>query len=342
LIVDSRHSKWRSHQASKNGAKRSHDNGQQSSEPANNGKYGEISAAGTILFQARDRQSADSRQTTFMRMDSMMRLNIKRQLIAAIISTGAAVAVGGLGGCESAQKAGTLQQAIDDYNAQRFVQARDRAKSISDSAKPPAREDAAYIAGLSSFQLGDASEAERQFATASTSSNPQTAARSKAMLGQVRLEQRRPKEAATLLADAYTSLDGPDSRKAALNASIAYQQSGDAASSKKWLDIANGVPTAVPLTPSVSVEPSGGVGFTLQVGAFKDKERAKRAADEADVLAKREGLGNVRILLRRDERGMPSYLVQFGSFPTRDAAALARTKLGRLEYIVAATGGSGM
>ena len=45
----------------------------------------------------------------------------------------------------------------------------------------------------------------------------------------------------------------------------------------------------------------------------------------------------MKIISRRDERGAMIYVVQFGWFPTRDSAAAARAKLGRLEYIVAPT-----
>jgi hypothetical protein len=76
------------------------------------------------------------------------------------------------------------------------------------------------------------------------------------------------------------------------------------------------------------------------VGAFSDKTRAQRAADEANTVARKDGLGPVRILNRRDDRGKPLYLVQFGFFTSRDAAAAARTRIGKLEYIVAPVTGT--
>ena len=260
-----------------------------------------------------------------------------------------------LTGCQSAQQVG-LQHALDDYNAQRYTQAHEEAAGIVDHAdhadKPGQREDAAYLAGLSAYRLGQADVAERYLLVACGSPDPLTEAKAKAMLGQVRLDQHRPREAAALLTDASQSLTGEDAKRAAFNAGIAYQQTGDAASSKKWLAIANGGGAGGGSGGGASGGSGGGnngsttnsssaiaSNFTLQVGVFSDKPRAQRAADEAQQLAKRDGLGEVRIIPRRDDRGKPVYMIQFGSFPSRDAAAAARAKLGRLDYIVAPAGG---
>jgi len=263
-----------------------------------------------------------------------------------------------LGGCQSAQQMG-LQHALDDYNAQRFTQAHEEAARIVDHAdqtdKPGQREDAAYLAGLSAYRLGQIDESDRCLLVACGSPDPQTTAKAKAMLGQVRLDQHRPREAAALLSDASQSLTGEDAKRAALNAGIAYQQMGDTASSKKWLAIAGngGVSNGTSQSGTGKSGSSGGgsggpsnanpsvaSSFTLQVGVFSDKPRAQRAADEAQQLAKRDGLGEVRMIPRRDDRGKPVYMIQFGSFPSRDAAAAARAKLGRLDYIVAPAGGT--
>jgi cell division protein FtsN len=255
-------------------------------------------------------------------------------------------------GCESAPKAGGMNQALADYNAQKFTQAHERAVAIQEKAtRPGEREDAAYVAGLSAYQLGQTDEAERRLLVASRSANPQTSAKAKAMLGQIRLDQRRPREAAKYLTDAAPILTGEDASKAAYNASVAYQQAGNQTESKEWLARSGGRPTlaaAPPTSTPVTVASNASVrttrpaasgnsatGFTLQVGAFKEKSRAHQAAADAQKLARRDGLGSVKIISRRDERGSMLYVVQFGWFPTRESATAARAKLGRLEYIVA-------
>lgn len=254
-----------------------------------------------------------------------------------------------LAGCNGGSQAG-LQRALADYNAQRYSEAHERAAKISQSAPTGRREEAAYLAGLSAYQMGRNDEAERQLVIGSAATDLQTAAKARAMLGQVRLDQQRPREAASLLAEASRGLDGPDAQKAAYNAGIAYQRLGDNNAAQQWLATANGE-SPVQITPakqsgrsSVAAGTRGRplsepASFTLQVGAFRERKRAQQAAEDAQKLASRDGLGQVRITPRQDERGRAIYVVQFGWFPTRDSAAAARAKLGRLEYIVAPSAG---
>lgn len=247
------------------------------------------------------------------------------------------------GGCASSPRM-TLDQAVADFNAQRYAQAHEKAKSLSDRPSAPNRHDAAYIAGMSAFQLGMIEEADRQLQIAINSSNAHTSAQAKAVLGQIRLDQRRSRDAAELLCDASNSLDGEDKLKAAANASLAYQQMGDVDSARAWRMKAQGqTPQPIHASSSSSTLPTvesapGSQGFTLQVGAFQEKKRAENAAKEALKLAQREGWGQVRIVPRRDSRGKATYLVQFGTFATRESAAAARARIGRLDYIVAVAG----
>ncbi|MHC4948320.1 MAG: SPOR domain-containing protein, partial [Planctomycetota bacterium] len=76
--------------------------------------------------------------------------------------------------------------------------------------------------------------------------------------------------------------------------------------------------------------------FTLQVGAFAEQRRARKAARDVGALARRHGYGPVRVVPTLDARGRPMYLVQFGAFGSRQSAAQARSRVGRLDFIVAA------
>jgi hypothetical protein len=224
-------------------------------------------------------------------------------------------------------------------------------------AASPKREQAAYLAGLSAYQLGNLPAAEQELSVAATSTDASTAGNASVMLGQLRLDQRRPREAATSFGDASRLLSGEDARQAAWHAGLAYREAGDEDAAKRWLDTASSrqfdaQDSAAPALQTASKTPSSSartvasaappvtreleaVGFTLQVGAFTDKKRAKRAAEDAEELAKKESLGRVRIIPRKDARNQPMYLVQIGWWVTRSEAAAARTKIGRLEYIVA-------
>lgn len=267
---------------------------------------------------------------------------------------GGVILAAALSGCESGPKAGGLNQAVTAYNQQRFTEARDLAAKESTVSTGDARCAAAYVAGLSSYQLGNKSEAEQQFEIARGSSDPETAAKAAAMLGQVRLDQGRPREAASLLTAATTNLPPDDAKRACYNAGVAYRNAGDEAKAKEWfarsrgesptMSAAANPPAAASASKPVTAPGNGASaapaakagGFAIQVGAFADRSRAEQAASEATPLARNSGLGDATIVQRKDDRGKRVYVVQIGAFPTRDAAAAARAKLGKLQYIVVA------
>lgn len=249
-------------------------------------------------------------------------------------STGAGVLCGVLllflaGGCEttgssSGSGGGLMSRALSDYEAGRYETAAGGAEEAMQSASGPQREDAAYLAGLSAYRLGRTEDAEGRLLTAAGSSRPETAGKAKAMLGIIRLDQNRPREAVDLFEAASRTLTGSDGMRAAEHARIARQRAGipETSDSRQYA-----------LAPSESASVAG--LFALQVGAFRDADGADRAARSAQAIADRAGLGPVRIVPGADERGGRLYLVQFGRFASRSAAAAARSELGSLEYIVA-------
>ena len=232
-----------------------------------------------------------------------------------------------LGGCQSHTRPAALDQARHDYEAGQFVKAEAGARQAMSAATGPDRAEAAYLAGLSSFRLGSIHTAETNFLIAAESSDRQVAARAQSMLGVIRLKQRRPSEAAVLFASAEPMLTGEDARQLARYAAIANQQAGDYTASRQWSS----------KSVSLGASPAGG-SFSLQVGAFRERDHAERAAAEARLVADPQGLGPVRIVTSADERGRQLFLVQFGSFGSRSAAAGVRQRLGKLQYIVTLAG----
>lgn len=224
-----------------------------------------------------------------------------------------------LGGCASTQTTSSYDRALAAYQAHRYSTAHSHAVDAIRASAGQQRDEATYIAGLSAYLLGDIDEAELRLSAASRSGNAAVAANAKAMLGQVRMDQNRTAEAERLFREAAAELRGSDAREAERYAAMA-NGSGDHAggSGGSWASSGNG-------------------SFTLQAGAFSDRRRATSAAEEAQALASRDGLGSVRIVPSSDSRGRTLYLVQFGSFDTRSAAAQARSQIGRLDYIVAPT-----
>ncbi len=240
------------------------------------------------------------------------------------------------GGCQVPGSPAKLTEAVTDYHAGRYRLARRRATEAGRRAGPRVRADAAYVAGLSAYRLGDLEEARSRLVLAAGSADPQTAGRAKAMLGLLLESEGHPGDAAELFKAAARALRDEDARQAALHAALSYRHAGDPAAAEIWTAFAAGLARRDDASGGDLARLRGhpGAGFVLQVGAFRDRDRARRAAEEAAVLAERHGHGRVRIVPGGEERGRPLHLVQFGRFPTRWAAANARTQLGRLQYIV--------
>ena len=232
-------------------------------------------------------------------------------------------------GCQTTAPAEKLAGAVREYRGGHYALAHRQATELMDRASGGLRFEAAYLGGLSAYRLGDLDEAQRQLVIAIGSTDPATAGKAQAMLGLVRAAQDRPLEAAALLRAASEALEGEDARQAARHAALAYQQAGRAAAADTWFRIA-----AALAAPSRASAPPATAGFALQVGAFRERARAQQAAEDAAGLAERHGHGPVRIETGRDQRGRRLYLVRFGRFATRTAAANARSELGRLGYIV--------
>jgi hypothetical protein len=239
---------------------------------------------------------------------------------------GAIVVANLLVGCESTPTtAGKLSLALDHYDAQRYSLAHQSAVEVTrmPNVTPVDREQAVYLAGLSAFQMGDMNEAELRLNAVANTNDRQLLGSSQALIGQIRLDQRRPAEAAVYFEAASRSLTGVDATHAKRYASMAHHEAGNRTAAKEWYE-----PASHTTANAVS-------GFTLQVGAFLERNRAEQAAAEASSLARGYGLGPVNIRQSSDTRGRPLFLVQFGQFPTRQAAANARASIGRLDYIVA-------
>jgi hypothetical protein len=117
-------------------------------------------------------------------------------------------------GCESSRSSAGLDDAIRAYDSADYDTARERAGRVLADSRSGRRYEAAYVAGMSSYQLGYVDEAERRLEFATKSNASDVRGRAEAMLGRIRLDQRRYVEAESLLTSAATRLDGADARRA--------------------------------------------------------------------------------------------------------------------------------
>ena len=136
-----------------------------------------------------------------------------------------------------------------------------------------------------------------------------------------------------LLAEASGALTGENSRQAAYQAALAHQVAGDESSAGNWLRIADAHRTTGQRALAISSRARAG-RFSLQAGAFRERQHADNAARGVADVADQHGFGGVRVIESLDERGRILYFVQFGGFESRSAASSARRLIGRLDVIV--------
>ena len=177
------------------------------------------------------------------------------------------------------------------------------------------REEAAYVAGLSAMKMDRPVTARELLQEASASSNRQLAGTSGVTLGTLLLEDGEPLAAARAFDKASERLTGSDALKARRAAAAAYKSAGRN-------DIA-----AARLSGTPAPSPAGQGSFTIQGGAFHDRDRATARARELSNAARRTALGTARVVPAR-VKGKAGFLVQIGSYDTRSDAESVRRMLG--------------
>lgn len=227
--------------------------------------------------------------------------------------------------CESTSQVARLEQAREQYAARQYTLAYLRSKEVAESARAGAdRDEAMYLAGLSAAQIGKNEQAVKYLEKAMRSNSPAIVGRAASQLGLLRLRANQPGTAAELFTQAASHLDGRAGELAAQHAAGAWHEAGDADQAAKWRAI--GWPRRYGAT---------GSAFSVQIGAFLDRDHAEVAARSVRHDASRAGLDPVRIVPTHDQRGRSLYLVQLGRFASRSAADHARQQLGGRRSIIA-------
>jgi tetratricopeptide (TPR) repeat protein len=229
-------------------------------------------------------------------------------------------------GCSEDTRASGLDAAVTDYEAGRYDDALGKANSAYSRLSGAPKYEAAYIAGMSAYELDRFREAEGRFAISGEAADRNVAGRSKAMMGLIRLRENRPRDAARYYTDAAKLLEGDDSAQASYQAGLAYQAAGDPSSARAQFIIASGRSRDAEVRKAAASRLDQ-AGFTVQVGAFSRAANAERAAEDVRPKANRNHLGSVHVVERRDSRGRTWHLVQVGAFGTRQAAERARSLL---------------
>ena len=216
-------------------------------------------------------------------------------------------------GCESGS--GQLDKAIGSYNAGRYQQAFDEARTARQSAKGELRYESAYLAGLSAIRIERPITARTYLEEASKSRDSLVAGRADVCLGTLLLDDGEPLAAARAFDRAADRLEGTDAARARRRSGLAFRAAGDETAAESRLA---GNPALEPLTPG---------RFTIQGGFFKDRLRAVRRAEALSTSGRTWSTGPAKVILT-EVRGSNGWVVQIGDFPNRTDAELTRRRLG--------------
>lgn len=235
-----------------------------------------------------------------------------------------------------------LEKAVEEYRGALYQASFDRARAISRSSNPPLREQAAWVAGLSAYQMKNLDEAELQFMAAARSQDARLVTDTKIMIGDIRVLQNRWSDAARCYRDAAAALSGEErSRLLGHAASCDSHASGRLAASGSQGSASPSSPSTASAASDASTgtaKPPEPTTFALQAGAFQNEKNARRLASNIASSTRNAGLGEPRVVRTKDRGGREFWTVQVGTFASRQTAESARSKVPSLDLIVAAAG----
>lgn len=231
-----------------------------------------------------------------------------------------------LSGCATSQR-GDLASARRAYGQGNYIVAQRDAAAVAQSAgsaRSQARYEAAYLAGLSAFRLGDHRGAIHWLQIATKSGDEQLVGDALAQQGIVLAAQGRDVDAQRMFLAAAPRMKGEDRGRAYYQAAQAQQRLGWTAQARRNFTLAASQTSDQSDFAQRTRQELATTGYTLQLGAFGNQANAQRLAREIDVKAQSFGLGTTRVARGDDNL----YRVYVGRFANRTLADRARRSLG--------------
>ena len=214
-----------------------------------------------------------------------------------------------------------LETAIDLYVAGNWAGARRAAQEVArQTAGERLRHEAEYLAGIAAYRDGDIETAAPLLASSAKATDRTVSGRSWATLGLIDLARGDIAQARARFDRAADRLPPQDARRARVEA----EKAASAYRSGRY----------APVNARPEVAAGGHTSFTLQVGAFRSEESARRAADDARARAGAVGIDDVRVIDHRDPHAGLLHVVQVGDFPTAEGANDMRVRRGWGTWIV--------
>jgi len=222
---------------------------------------------------------------------------------------------------------GTIEEVTAYYEQGEYQAAYDLGKPIAWDRYRDDRYEAAYIAGLSAQALGDLRSADKMLNNAMASPDPSLATDSADALGLVYSQQGRYAEAQRVLLWAAERLKGERQARAYFYAGVAQQKLGQWSQARTTLVVARGL-TKDPGFKQQIHQQVNVTGWTLQLGAFTDRARARSLAESIAAKSRDMKLGLPRLVDGRTADGETVTFVHVGQFTSYQSATRYRDALG--------------
>ena len=116
--------------------------------------------------------------------------------------------------CDSQPKAGNLSSAVSRYEEGRYAVALSESQNLVRSDDRATSTQGALIAAMSSYKLGNMDQAQRFATQASSAQDRNVSGGALVLLGDIKLSQQHPKDAAVFYSQAAAKLSGSDAVRA--------------------------------------------------------------------------------------------------------------------------------
>ena len=231
--------------------------------------------------------------------------------------------------------AATIEDVTALYNQGDYPSAFEQGRAIAYDRYREDRYEAAYLAGLSAQSMGNLRDADTLLNRAKASPDDSLAVDAADALGLVYSQQGRYAEAQRELIWAAERLEGERQARAYYYAGIAQQKLGQWSQARTTLILARGLSRDQAFRDQAQ-EQIGVTGWTLQVGAFAQRELARSQAEQIAAKSRDMKLGLPRLVQGTSTAGDTVTYVHVGQFTSYQSATRYRDALGTPGVIIRA------
>lgn len=236
-------------------------------------------------------------------------------------------------GCKTDRGPSPTEQAQVQFQQGDYARAQVTASRAATTAGGAERGLAHYMAGISAYRLGNMETAERYLRVAAQSGDGALAADASSTLGLIYSQMGRYAEAAAAFLRGADLQEGEDRAQAYFYAGVAQQKLGQWPQARTSLLLARKSTRDTGLIGQIDQQLAV-TGYTIQVGAFTNRDNADKLAAQYAGRAASAKVGSVFVTPGAGSDGRAVNLVQVGRFATFGAANQARELLGDLDAVI--------